>query len=62
MALPRQYFNIHNISVLFLASNKDVNTKTVEHLKTVASGAAPLPKSDADRLLEKLQVSLLLLY
>ncbi|KAJ0175978.1 hypothetical protein K1T71_008152 [Dendrolimus kikuchii] len=41
--------------ILFLASHKDVTKKKLEKIKTITSGAAPLPRNDIDRVIEKLQ-------
>lgn len=43
--------------ILFLATHKDVTKQSLESLKVVTSGAAPLPRNDVDRLMEKLPVN-----
>lgn len=41
--------------VLFLASHKNVTEKTLESIKTITSGGAPVPKNDIQQLKEKLK-------
>ncbi|XP_037293349.1 probable 4-coumarate--CoA ligase 3 isoform X2 [Manduca sexta] len=41
--------------VLFLGSHPDVKKEHLESIKTITSGAAPLPRNDVQRVLEKVQ-------